>query len=119
MSPALLLPIAARNFLFRCWERLTVSRLLLICSSLVALQFALLLLLLLAGCSSSDGHPSAPIRTAPLLAPTPTQTLPNPSAKWPQDPQPPQQVAGPLGALGVLSAWGFSRRLRRRIKGGR
>lgn len=28
------------------------------------------------------------------------------------------QVAGPLGALGVLSAWGFSRRLRRRIRRG-
>jgi hypothetical protein len=83
---------------------------------LLPIAAAALALGLLTQCE--DNHAPTPIRTAPLLAPTPTQTLPNPSAKWPQDPQPPQQVAGPLGALGVLSAWGFSRRLRRRIKGG-
>ena len=85
-------------------------------SLLLPIAAAALALGLLTHC---DGHAPAPIRTAPLLAPTPTQTLPNPSAWQPQDPQPPQQVPGPLGALGALSAWEFSRRLRRRIKGGR
>lgn len=83
---------------------------------LLPIAAAALALGLLTRCE--HGHAPAPIRTAPLLAPTPTQTLPNPSAWQPQDPHPPQQVPGPLGVLGVLSAWGFSRRLRRRIRRG-
>lgn len=89
-------------------------------SLLLPIAAAALALGLLTQCH--DDHPSAPIRTAPLLAPTPTQALPNPSATqpWhPQQPQPPEQVPGPLGALGALSAWASSRRLRRRIREGR
>jgi hypothetical protein len=82
---------------------------------LPAVAAAALALSLLTHC----GHQPSP---APVQMPIPRPAStgsPDLSVTAPRPSQPPEQVPGPLGALLVLSGWAWSRRLRKRIHGGR
>lgn len=72
---------------------------------------ALLLLLALAGCSSSHVP-------APHMRQSPAPSLQMERQAQPVEPLH-QQVAAPLGLLGATGGWVFARRLRARIRRGR
>lgn len=77
---------------------------------MVSRASALLLLLALAGCSSSHVP-------APHMRQSPAPSLQVERQAQPVEPL--HQVAAPLGLLGATGGWVFARRLRARIRRGR